>query len=62
MEYIEDVEVKGIPAYRFAPPREVLASAEENPANAGFCVTTGKCLGTGVLDVSVCRDGKKGHP
>ncbi|XP_023684494.2 lysosome membrane protein 2-like [Paramormyrops kingsleyae] len=57
MEYIEDVEVKGIPAYRFAPPREVLASAEENPANAGFCVTTGNCLGTGVLDVSVCRDG-----
>ncbi|XP_010875514.1 lysosome membrane protein 2a isoform X2 [Esox lucius] len=55
--YVEDVEVKGIPAYRFAPPHDVLQSPQENPTNAGFCVPAGDCLGTGVLKVSVCREG-----
>ncbi|CAB1321692.1 unnamed protein product [Coregonus sp. 'balchen'] len=54
-----DVEVKGIPAYRFAPPHDVLQSPEENPTNAGFCVPAGDCLGTGVLKVSVCREDDK---
>lgn len=58
MEFEKDVEVKGIPAYRFTPPRSVLASKEENPANEGFCVTPQECLGTGLLKVSPCRKGK----
>ncbi|KAM8828977.1 lysosome membrane protein 2-like [Spinachia spinachia] len=57
MEFEKDVEVKGIPAYRFTPPRSVFASKEENPANGGFCVSPKECLGTGVLKVSPCRDG-----
>ncbi|KAJ8285210.1 hypothetical protein GJAV_G00023570 [Gymnothorax javanicus] len=57
LAYEKDVVVKGIPAYRFAPPQDVLASPEHNPANAGFCVPAGKCLSTGVLKVSVCRQG-----
>lgn len=57
MKFVKDVEIKGIPAYRFAPPREVLASKEENPSNAGFCVPAHECLGTGVLKVSECRKG-----
>ncbi|KAM9338044.1 lysosome membrane protein 2-like isoform 2-T2 [Symphorus nematophorus] len=57
MEYEKDVEVKGIPAYRFTPPRSVLASKEENPANEGFCVSKNECLGTGLLKVSPCRKG-----
>ncbi|KAL0966208.1 hypothetical protein UPYG_G00292320 [Umbra pygmaea] len=57
MEFEKDVEVKGIPAYRFTPPRDVLASKEENPANEGFCVTPKECLGTGLLKVSMCRKG-----
>uniref|UniRef100_A0A7N6BG47 Scavenger receptor class B, member 2a n=1 Tax=Anabas testudineus TaxID=64144 RepID=A0A7N6BG47_ANATE len=52
-----DVEVKGIPAYRFTPPRSVLASKEENPDNEGFCVSPQECLGTGLLKVSPCRKG-----
>ncbi|XP_076006773.1 lysosome membrane protein 2a isoform X2 [Genypterus blacodes] len=55
--YVEDVEVKGIQAYRFAPPADVLMSPKDNPANEGFCVPAGDCLGTGVLKVSVCREG-----
>lgn len=57
MEFEKDVNVKGIPAYRFTPPRSVLASKEENPANEGFCITPQECLGTGVLKVSPCRKG-----
>ncbi|XP_018517966.1 lysosome membrane protein 2 isoform X1 [Lates calcarifer] len=57
MDFEKDVEVKGIPAYRFTPPRSVLASKEENPDNEGFCVTPQECLGTGLLKVSPCRKG-----
>ncbi|XP_028317839.1 lysosome membrane protein 2-like [Gouania willdenowi] len=57
MEFEKDVEVKGIPAYRFTPPRSVLASKEENPANEGFCISPEECLGTGLLKVSPCRKG-----
>lgn len=58
LAYVEDVEVKGIQAYRFAPPNDVLMSPKNNPANEGFCVPAGDCLGTGVLKVSVCREGE----
>uniref|UniRef100_A0A3P8UKS2 Lysosome membrane protein 2-like n=1 Tax=Cynoglossus semilaevis TaxID=244447 RepID=A0A3P8UKS2_CYNSE len=57
MDFEKDVKVKGIPAYRFTPPRSVLASKVENPDNAGFCVTPQECLGTGLLKVSPCRKG-----
>lgn len=61
MEFEQDVEVKGIPAYRFTPPRSVLASAAENPDNEGFCMekVKEKCLGSGVLKVAVCKKGNK---
>ncbi len=58
LAYVADKEVKGIPAFRFAPPSDVLAPPDVNPSNAGFCVPTGDCLGKGVLKVSVCRQGK----
>lgn len=57
MRFEKEVEVKGIPAYRFTPPRAVLASGTNNPENEGFCLTPKKCLDDGVLDVSVCRQG-----
>ncbi|XP_013859290.1 lysosome membrane protein 2c [Austrofundulus limnaeus] len=55
--YAEDVTVKGIPGYRFVPPYEVFANLTVNPANAGFCVPAGDCLGSGLLNVSVCKQG-----
>ncbi|XP_008288226.1 lysosome membrane protein 2c [Stegastes partitus] len=55
--YETEVSVKGIPGYRFSPPSEVFANSTVNPANAGFCVPAGNCLGSGVLNVSVCKQG-----
>ncbi|TNN71357.1 Lysosome membrane protein 2 [Liparis tanakae] len=55
--YEEEVTVKGIPGYRFIPPSEVFANKTLNPANAGFCVPAENCLGSGVLNVSPCKQG-----
>ncbi|XP_029024819.1 lysosome membrane protein 2c [Betta splendens] len=56
-QYEGDVTVKGIPGYRFVPPSKVFANATVNPANEGFCVPAGNCLGSGVLNVSTCKQG-----
>ncbi|KAM6984692.1 lysosome membrane protein 2c [Aplochiton taeniatus] len=53
-EFVEEVTVKGLPAYRFVPPAEVFANTT---ANAGFCVPPGNCLGSGLLNVSSCKQG-----
>ncbi|KAK3555433.1 hypothetical protein QTP86_016116 [Hemibagrus guttatus] len=59
MLFEKEVDVKGIPAYRYTPPRDVLASGKNNPENEGFCLENNKekCLSDGVLNVAVCRKG-----
>lgn len=57
MQFEKEVSVRGIPAYRFTPPRDVLANATNNPDNEGFCLDKNNCLDDGVLHVGVCRKG-----
>ena len=47
--------VQGLPALRYKVPAEILANTSDN---AGFCIPKGNCLGSGVLNVSVCKNGK----
>ncbi|XP_004681257.1 PREDICTED: lysosome membrane protein 2 [Condylura cristata] len=46
--------VEGLPAFRFKVPEETLAN---NTDNAGFCIPEGHCLGSGVLNISICKNG-----
>uniref|UniRef100_A0A8C3X3X2 Scavenger receptor class B member 2 n=1 Tax=Catagonus wagneri TaxID=51154 RepID=A0A8C3X3X2_9CETA len=46
--------VQGLPALRYEVPAEILANTSDN---AGFCIPKGNCLGSGVLNVSVCKNG-----
>ncbi|XP_070305689.1 lysosome membrane protein 2c [Salvelinus sp. IW2-2015] len=50
--YEEESSVMGVPGYRFSPPSKVFANTTEN---AGFCSPPGNCLGSGVLQVSACK-------
>lgn len=55
--YDSSGDVAGVPTFRFVPSSMVFANTSVNPANAGFCVPAGNCPGTGVLNVSVCKQG-----
>uniref|UniRef100_A0A8B9R8N0 Scavenger receptor class B member 2 n=1 Tax=Anas platyrhynchos TaxID=8839 RepID=A0A8B9R8N0_ANAPL len=55
--YDSSGSVAGIPTYRFVPSPMVFANTTINPDNAGFCVPPGNCPGTGVLNVSICKQG-----
>lgn len=46
--------VEGLPAFRYTVPAEILA---DTPENAGFCIPEGNCVGSGVLNVSICKNG-----
>ncbi|KAM9677527.1 lysosome membrane protein 2 [Trichechus inunguis] len=46
--------IQGLPAFRYKVPAEILANTSEN---AGFCIPEGNCLGSGVLNVSICKNG-----
>ncbi|XP_049995771.1 platelet glycoprotein 4 [Alexandromys fortis] len=56
-----DVDLKGIPVYRFVLPAKAFASPLQNPDNHCFCTETvisNNCTSYGVLDISKCKEGK----
>lgn len=57
IDYVEEVSVRDILAYRFMPPDDMLAGASENPDNRCFCLHKEMCNVSGLIDVSRCREG-----
>lgn len=55
MTFSDFESVRGLPAFRYKVPGEILANSSDN---AGFCVPKGNCLGSGVLNISICKNGK----
>lgn len=56
-----DVDLKGIPVYRFVLPAKAFASPFQNPDNHCFCtetVVSNNCTSYGVLDIGKCKEGK----
>uniref|UniRef100_A0A0B8RXA7 Lysosome membrane protein 2-like n=1 Tax=Philothamnus irregularis TaxID=1899461 RepID=A0A0B8RXA7_9SAUR len=57
LTFEEELTILGIPTYRFTPPLAIFANVSVNPDNAGFCVPAGHCLGSGILNVTRCKQG-----
>lgn len=57
LTYKEDSSVKGIDTYKFVIPPEVFLDYHHEPDNGGFCTPLGKCLPSGLLNCTVCRNG-----
>ncbi|XP_053464675.1 platelet glycoprotein 4-like [Nycticebus coucang] len=56
-----DVDLKGIPVYRFVLPSNIFAPPPLNPENYCFCTKnflSEYCMSHGVLDISKCKEGK----
>lgn len=56
-----EVDLKGIPVYRFILPAKAFASPLENPDNECFCtenIISKNCTSYGVLDIGKCKEGK----
>ncbi|XP_043822192.1 platelet glycoprotein 4 [Dromiciops gliroides] len=60
-EFESEVNLKGIPVYRFVLPSKAFASPVVNPDNDCFCtekVISKNCTSAGVLDISSCKEKK----
>ncbi|XP_064607931.1 lysosome membrane protein 2-like [Liolophura sinensis] len=55
--YTQDQNLYDIELLRFVPPKAVFENHTLNPANTGFCVPVGTCLDSGVLNISVFKQG-----
>lgn len=56
-----DINLKGIPVYRFVLPAKAFASPLQNPDNDCFCtekIISNNCTYYGVLDISKCKEGR----
>lgn len=56
-----EIDLKGIPVYRFVLPPKAFASPIQNPENECFCTEkeiSKNCTLYGVLDISKCKEGK----
>ncbi|XP_004676950.1 PREDICTED: platelet glycoprotein 4 [Condylura cristata] len=56
-----EIDLKGIPVFRFVLPPKAFASPVQNPDNHCFCtekIISKNCTLYGILDISKCKEGK----
>lgn len=67
MTYHSDVELKGVPAYRFTTPKEVMQDPRIEPENVCYCSQAvededfDQCSKAGVFRIGACRKGMQGR-
>jgi len=64
MKYVEDIELYGVPAYRFATPKDVLEDPRINSENECYCLESDGddlkgCTKAGVFRIGACRKGNE---
>ncbi|GFS15818.1 scavenger receptor class B member 1 [Elysia marginata] len=52
LTFQKEVELHGIPLYKFYAPPITFANVSINPLNAGFCTPPGHCLPSGLLNMT----------
>jgi hypothetical protein len=59
LEFQHEVEILGVPTWRFSPTLKVMASPRVNPDNECFCVEKDKsfCEREGFMMMSGCKEG-----
>ena len=66
LDYLEDVEIKGINAYRFTPAKDTFMDPLSPGGQRNLCYCTKKniteCDVDGLLDISSCSDVSLGAP
>lgn len=56
--YQKEIQMNGIPGFRFVPPKDVFSTPSENPQNQCFCLNEGGCLTpSGLFNMSACQFG-----
>ncbi|XP_039251972.2 lysosome membrane protein 2-like [Styela clava] len=55
-KYEMNTDVRSISTYRYHTTAMAFANSTVNPDNGAFCVPAGNCMGSGVLNISVCKD------
>ena len=66
LDYLQDVQIKGINAYRFTPSADTFMNPFASGGQQNMCFCTKKnsseCNVTGLLDISTCSDVSLGAP
>ena len=56
LDYVKETEIDGIPVYEYETEKNIFDNGTLVPGNECYCA--GKCLNSGVFNVSACKFGE----